>query len=103
MITRLRRSFADDSGFTLVAVTVSMMILGLFAVGAWAAANQDLPSGRQDLERGQQGIDEGVEQPQVVVHGSTQSAINGPGHASTTGGHTRATGSSCLGRRNSLH
>ncbi|WP_445150036.1 hypothetical protein [Baekduia sp. Peel2402] len=51
MISRLRRSFADDSGFTLVAVTVSMMILGLFAVGAWAAANQDLPYGRQDLER----------------------------------------------------
>ena len=51
MITRLRRSVADDNGFTLVAVTISMMILSLFAVGAWAAANNDLPNGAKDVDR----------------------------------------------------
>lgn len=35
----LRRLRREQDGFTMVAVTVSMMVLGLFAVGAWEAAN----------------------------------------------------------------
>jgi Tfp pilus assembly protein PilX len=50
-MSKLRRAVTDDNGFTLVTVTIAMMILGLFAVGAWAAANGDLPSDRQDLDR----------------------------------------------------
>jgi type II secretory pathway pseudopilin PulG len=46
-----RRLLVDDSGFTMVTVMISMMILGLFAVGAWAAANGDVASGRGDQDR----------------------------------------------------
>jgi Tfp pilus assembly protein PilX len=51
LTSKVRRSIADDSGFTLVTITIAMMILGLFAVGAWAAANNDLPANRKDLDR----------------------------------------------------
>jgi type II secretory pathway pseudopilin PulG len=50
-MSSFRRHLADERGFTMVAVTVSMMVLGLFAVGAWAAANNDLRPGRQDIDR----------------------------------------------------
>jgi type II secretory pathway pseudopilin PulG len=41
----------DEGGFTMVAVMISMMLLGLFAVSAWAAANGDLPVARSDQDR----------------------------------------------------
>lgn len=50
MLKSLKRS-REDSGFTLVTVMVSMMILGLFVVTAWAAANQDTAFGRSDQDR----------------------------------------------------
>jgi type II secretory pathway pseudopilin PulG len=53
VLTRLlRRSRpADDSGFTMVTVMLSMMVLGLFVAGAYGAVNSDLVSGRQDQDR----------------------------------------------------
>jgi type II secretory pathway pseudopilin PulG len=50
-MTRSRRMLADQEGFTMISVVISMMILGIFSVGAWAAANNDLPTGRQDIDR----------------------------------------------------
>lgn len=50
MSNRLRR-VADERGFTMVSVTLSMMVLGLFAVASWAAANQDIPLVRKDADR----------------------------------------------------
>jgi Tfp pilus assembly protein PilX len=50
-MSKTRRTLADEGGFTLVTVTIAMMILSLFTVGAWAAANSDLPTGRKDLDR----------------------------------------------------
>ena len=38
MLKSLKRA-REDSGFTLVTVMVSMMILGMFVVTAWAAVN----------------------------------------------------------------
>jgi len=46
-----RKALADQSGFTMITVIITMSILGLFAVGAWGAANNDLPVGRQDADR----------------------------------------------------
>jgi Tfp pilus assembly protein PilX len=50
-MTSSRKALADQRGFTMVTVIMTMMILSLFAVGAWAAANNDLPTGRQDIDR----------------------------------------------------
>jgi type II secretory pathway pseudopilin PulG len=60
---RHRRLFADEGGFTMVAVMVSMMLLGMFAVSAWAAANGDLPIARsdQDRKRAYEAAEAGVE------------------------------------------
>jgi Tfp pilus assembly protein PilX len=41
----------EDSGFTLITVMVAMMLLGLFVVTAWAAANQSTFLGRSDQDR----------------------------------------------------
>jgi hypothetical protein len=46
-----RRLLADQDGFTLVAVTITMMVLGLFAVTTWAAANNALPGITHDSNR----------------------------------------------------
>lgn len=53
MLNRLRRRLrlSDDSGFTMITVMLSMMVLGVFAVGAWAASNGDLKVGRGDQDR----------------------------------------------------
>lgn len=45
------RSIADDRGFTMVSVMVSMMVLGMFAAASWATANGDIPLVRQDADR----------------------------------------------------
>jgi Tfp pilus assembly protein PilV len=47
----LRRAAADQRGFTMVTVTVSMMILGMFVVGAWTVANNNIPIARADQDR----------------------------------------------------
>lgn len=59
----LRRRLADDSGFTMFAVTVTMMVLGVFAVGAWATANNDMPLARasQDHKRAYEAAQAGLE------------------------------------------
>jgi type II secretory pathway pseudopilin PulG len=53
----------DEGGFTLVAVMISMMLLGLFAVTAWAAANNDQPVARsdQDHKRAYEAAQAGIE------------------------------------------
>lgn len=45
------RLIADDRGFTMITIVVLMMILGVFSVGAWAAANGDFPGVRKDTDR----------------------------------------------------
>jgi hypothetical protein len=47
----LRRRLLDDHGFTMVAVTLTMMALGMFAVAAWSAAIGDIPIARHDQDR----------------------------------------------------
>jgi type II secretory pathway pseudopilin PulG len=46
-----RQRLADQRGFTMISVVISMMILSTFAVGGWAAANGDLPMNRKDTDR----------------------------------------------------
>jgi type II secretory pathway pseudopilin PulG len=46
-----RRMIADQRGFTMVTVMISMMMLGLFAAAAWAAVNADIPMSRHDQDR----------------------------------------------------
>jgi type II secretory pathway pseudopilin PulG len=60
---RHRTTFVDEGGFTMVAVMISMMLLGLFAVSAWAAANGDMPIARgdQDRKRAYEAANAGVE------------------------------------------
>ncbi|WP_027008253.1 pilus assembly PilX family protein [Conexibacter woesei] len=62
MLKSLKRA-REDSGFTLVTVMVSMMILGMFVVAAWAAVNQDTAFGRndQDTKRAYEAAQAGVE------------------------------------------
>ena len=59
----LRRRMADQSGFTMFSVTVTMMVLGTFAVGAWSAANGDIPMARasQDHKRAYSTAQAGLE------------------------------------------
>lgn len=62
-MTSMRRRLSDDSGFTMFAVTVTMMVLGVFAVGAWTAANGDVPLARasQDHKRAYEAAQAGLE------------------------------------------
>ena len=50
-MSMLRRAASDQSGFTMVAVTVSMMVLGLFAVGTYTAVINNVPLARADQDR----------------------------------------------------
>jgi Tfp pilus assembly protein PilX len=50
-MTRHRQFLADQRGFTMVSVMLSMMVVGLFAVGAWQAAVGDIPIARGDQDR----------------------------------------------------
>lgn len=45
-----RTRLADEGGFTLISVIVGMMVVGLFAVGAWASANGDIRLAGEDQE-----------------------------------------------------
>jgi hypothetical protein len=47
----LRRTHADDRGFTMVSVLGVMLVLGTFSAATWAAANGDLPLARKDEDR----------------------------------------------------
>jgi|HigsolmetaAR201D_1030396.scaffolds.fasta_scaffold01922_7 hypothetical protein len=40
-----------EDGYTMVSVVLTMMILGVFTVGAWGAINNDLPLVRGDTDR----------------------------------------------------
>ncbi len=53
MIRRLRSRLADESGFTLVVVMGSMLILTLLTVGALATVQGDLPLSHKDAARKQ--------------------------------------------------
>jgi Tfp pilus assembly protein PilX len=59
----LRRRLADQTGFTMFSVTVTMMVLGTFALGAWSAANGDIPMARasQDHKRAYEAAQAGLE------------------------------------------
>jgi type II secretory pathway pseudopilin PulG len=48
---RHRRLLADQRGFTMVTVMMTMMVLGVFTVGAWSAATGDIPIARADQDR----------------------------------------------------
>jgi type II secretory pathway pseudopilin PulG len=50
-MNRRRQFLADQRGFTMASIMLSMMILGLFAVGGWAAAKGDIPLARSDQDR----------------------------------------------------
>jgi type II secretory pathway pseudopilin PulG len=50
-MTALRRAAADQRGFTMVAVMLSMMMVGIFAVGAYTAVNGNIPMARADQDR----------------------------------------------------
>jgi Tfp pilus assembly protein PilX len=50
-MSRHRRALADERGFTMITVMLTMMVVGLFAVGAWAAASGDIPTARADQDR----------------------------------------------------
>jgi Tfp pilus assembly protein PilX len=68
-----RRFATDQDGFTLVAVTVSMMVLGLFAVGAWAASNNALPGATRDVDskRAYEAAEAGIQWYQFQIQKDT--------------------------------
>jgi Tfp pilus assembly protein PilX len=73
MTNRLRRLVTDQEGFTLIAVTISMMVLGLFAVSAWAAANNGLPGASKDSDskRAYEAAEAGVQWYQFQIQRDT--------------------------------
>jgi type II secretory pathway pseudopilin PulG len=72
-MTRCRRFVTDQDGFTLVAVTITMMVLGLFAVSAWAAANNALPgtTADSDSKRAYEAAEAGVQWYQFQIQRDT--------------------------------
>jgi type II secretory pathway pseudopilin PulG len=57
------RLLADQRGFTMLSVTMTMMVLGVFAAGAWSAATGDIPLARadQDHKRAYEAAQAGLE------------------------------------------
>jgi Tfp pilus assembly protein PilX len=57
------RLLADQRGFTMLSVTMTMMVLGVFAAGAWSAATGDIPMARadQDHKRAYEAAQAGLE------------------------------------------
>jgi Tfp pilus assembly protein PilX len=53
ILTALRRRLASESGYSLVAVMLLLMIGSLFAVAAWSSANGDIPQSQTDYNRKQ--------------------------------------------------
>lgn len=47
----LRRARVDQRGFTMVTIMFSMMMVGIFAVGAYAVVNGNIPTARADQDR----------------------------------------------------
>ena len=72
-MTRRHRFIHNQDGFTLVAVTVSMMVLSLFAVSAWAAANNALPGTTKDndAKRAYEAAEAGVQWYQFQIQRDT--------------------------------
>ncbi|WCB94765.1 hypothetical protein DSM104299_03504 [Baekduia alba] len=72
-MNRCRRFVSDQEGFTLVAVTITMMVLSLFAVSAWAAANNALPGTTKDSDskRAYEAAEAGVQWYQFQVQRDT--------------------------------
>jgi type II secretory pathway pseudopilin PulG len=70
---RRHRLIANQDGFTLVAVTISMMVLSLFAVSAWAAANNALPGATKDNDskRAYEAAEAGVQWYQFQIQRDT--------------------------------
>lgn len=70
---RRHRLIADQEGFTLVAVTVTMMVLSLFAVSAWAAANNAFPGATKDndTKRAYEAAQAGVQWYQFQIQRDT--------------------------------
>ena len=50
-MNRRRQFLADQRGFTMVSVMLTMMITSMFAIAAWTAANGDIPMARGDQDR----------------------------------------------------
>ena len=50
-MTSVRRRLAAEQGFTMVTVIITMTVLGLLAVGAWASSTGDTPLARKDQDR----------------------------------------------------
>jgi hypothetical protein len=50
-MSRHRHILADERGFTMVTIMLSMFVVGLFAIGAWSAAVGDIPIARGDQDR----------------------------------------------------
>jgi hypothetical protein len=73
MRTRWNSLLRDQEGFTLVAVTVTMMVLGLFVVSAWAAANNALPgtTSDSDSKRAYEAAEAGVQWYQYQIQRDT--------------------------------
>ena len=73
MTTRYRNFVQDQEGFTLIAVTITMMVLSLFVVSAWAAANNGLPgvSKDSDSKRAYEAAEAGVQWYQFQIQRDT--------------------------------
>jgi Tfp pilus assembly protein PilX len=72
-MNRRHRFIADQEGFTLVAVTITMMVLSLFAVSAWAAANNALPGVTKDSDskRAYEAAEAGIQWYQFQIQRDT--------------------------------
>lgn len=70
---RRHRLIADQEGFTLIAVAITMMVLSTFAVTAWAAANGALPGTAKDgdSKRAYEAAEAGVQWYQFQVQRDT--------------------------------
>jgi hypothetical protein len=53
ILASLRRRFADQGGYSIVAVMLLLMCGSLFAVAGWTAANGDIPQTQTDYNRKQ--------------------------------------------------
>lgn len=49
----MRRRLAGESGYSLVAVMLLLLVGSLFAVAAWGSANNDVPQSQKDINRKQ--------------------------------------------------
>jgi hypothetical protein len=52
-LTRIRRRLAAESGYSIVAVMLLLLVGSLFGVAAWTSANSDIPQTQKDYNRKQ--------------------------------------------------